>query len=97
VECTGRKKDSSTTIEVSFVTMREKKAQREHYYIRVVITYTDGETSGNRIFKDKTKAEKYAARQKRSATVKSATIKPFLRDAYAATKVWKRQARPSSS
>jgi hypothetical protein len=36
------------------VTMHKKKAQREQYYIRVVITYTDGETFGNRILKDKT-------------------------------------------
>jgi len=95
VECRGRNKDSSTTIAVSFVTMRKKKAQREHHYIRVVITYTDGETSGNRIFKDKTKADKYAARQKKSPTVKSATLKPFVRDAYNAPKVWKGRARES--
>jgi hypothetical protein len=69
--------------------MRKKKARREHHYIRVVITYTDGETSGNRIFKDKIKAEQWAARQKKSLTVKSATLKPFVRDAYAATKVRK--------
>ena len=65
--------------------MRKRKAQREHHYIRVVIIYTDGETSGNRIFKDKIKAEKYAARQKKSPTVKSATLKPFVRDAYNAS------------
>ena len=67
--------------------MAKQKAEREHHYFRVVVTYSDGETSGNRVFKDRTKAEKYAARQKRSATVKSATLKPFVRDAYAATKV----------
>lgn len=72
----------SVAIAVSFVTMRKKKAQREHHYFRVVVTYSDGETSGNRVFKDKVKAEKFAARQKRSATVKGATLKPFVRDAY---------------
>ena len=67
--------------------MPKKKAQREHHYIRVVITYTDGETSGNRVFKDRVKAEKYAARQKRSATVKIATLKSFVRDKYGASRV----------
>jgi hypothetical protein len=67
--------------------MRKKKAQREHHYIRVVITYTDGETSANRVFKDKTKAKEYAARQRASPTVKKVTLKPFVRDTYAATTV----------
>jgi hypothetical protein len=57
--------------------MRKKKAQREHHYIRVVITYTDGETSANRVFKDKTKAKEYAARQRASPTVKKVTLKQF--------------------
>ena len=35
---------------VSFETMRKSNAQREYQYFRVVITYTDGESSGNRIF-----------------------------------------------
>ena len=81
MECRGRNQDSNTAIAVSFVTMRKKKAQRVHHYIRVVITYTDGETSGNRVFKDKTKAEEYAARQKASPTVKKVTLSPFVRDA----------------
>jgi hypothetical protein len=97
VECRGTNQDSSTAIAVSFVTMRKRKAQREHHYIRVVITYTDGETSGNRVFKDKIKAEQWTARQKRSATVKGATLKPFMRDVYNAPTVWNGCARPSSS
>jgi hypothetical protein len=63
-----------------------RKAQRPHQYFRVVITYTDGETSANKVFKDKTKAEKWASRQRKSLTVKSATLKPFVRDTYAASK-----------
>ena len=45
--------------------MAEKNTEREHHYLRVVITYVDGETSGNRVFKlkDRAKAERWAARQ----------------------------------
>jgi hypothetical protein len=68
---------------------KKSKAQREHHYFRVIITYSDGETSGNRVFKDKIKAEQWAARQKRSATVKSATLKSFVRDTYNASRVLK--------
>jgi hypothetical protein len=32
--------------------MTLKKAKRKHDYWRVVIVYTDKETSGNRVFKD---------------------------------------------
>jgi len=67
--------------------MRKKKAQREYQYIRVVITYTDGETSGNRIFKDETKVKEWAERQNRSVAVKKVSLERFVRDAYAATKV----------
>ena len=69
--------------------MREKKAQREHHYMRVEITYTDGETSAHRVFKDKTKAKEYATRQEASPYVKRVTLKPFVRDVYAATRVRK--------
>jgi hypothetical protein len=75
--------------------MRKRKAQCEHQYFRGVITYTDGETSANRVFKDKTRAEEFAARQKKSLTVKSATLKPFMRDAYNAPKVRKDPKPPS--
>jgi hypothetical protein len=34
-------------------TTDEKKA--EHHYFRVIVTYNDGETSGNRVFKDREK------------------------------------------
>ena len=67
--------------------MRKKKSQREHQYIRVVVTYTDGETSGHRVFKDETKAKEWAERQNRSVAVKKVRLERFVRDAYAATKV----------
>jgi hypothetical protein len=74
--------------------MRKRKAPRQHQYFRVVIAYSDGETSGNRVFKDKSKAEEFAAGQKKSLTVKSARLEPFVRDAYAATKM--RIGKPQS-
>ena len=42
-----------------------QKAEHQHHYFRVVITYSDGETSGNRVFKDRAKAEWWAARHGR--------------------------------
>jgi len=63
------------------------KAKREHHYFRVIITYSDGETSGNRVFKDRVKAERWAERQKGSVVVKKAIVEPFVRDAYAPSKV----------
>jgi hypothetical protein len=47
----------------------------------VVITYSDGETSGNRVFKDRANAERWAERQKKSAVVKKGMLEPFVRDA----------------
>jgi integrase len=35
-----------------------RKAARELHYLRVVIVYTDNETSGNRVFKDREKPQK---------------------------------------
>jgi hypothetical protein len=62
-------------------------SKAEHRYFRVVITYTNGETSGNRVFKDRAKAERWAERQKKSGVVKKVAVEPFVRDAYAASKV----------
>jgi hypothetical protein len=42
----------------------------EHHYWRVIVTYNDGETSGNRVFKDCGKAERFAVRQKKSPVMK---------------------------
>jgi len=50
-----------------------------HQYFRVVITYSDGETSGNRVFKDSAKAERWATRQEKSGVVKKATVEAFVR------------------
>ncbi len=64
-----------------------EKRKQEHHYWRVIVTYNDGETSGNRVFKDREKAEEWAARQEKSPVVKKAVIEPFMRDAYAASRV----------
>jgi hypothetical protein len=58
---------------------QKKKAKREHHYLRVVITYSDGETSGNRVFKDRAKAETWAERQRKSGVVKRVAIESFAR------------------
>jgi hypothetical protein len=57
----------------------DTKPELENHYFRVVVTYNDGETSGNRVFKDREKAEEWAARQKKSPVVKKAVIEPFVR------------------
>ena len=67
----------------------DQKAEREHNYFRVVITYSDGETSGHHVFKDRAKAERWAARQKKSLVVKDARLEPFVRNVYATSKVRK--------
>jgi hypothetical protein len=64
-----------------------KKGKEEYHYWRVTITYSDNEISG-RVFKDRDKAEKYAARQKKAPMVKNALIESILR---------KRYRRPASS
>jgi len=57
-------------------------SKAEHHYFRVVIAYSDGETSGNRVFKDRAKAEKWAARQEKSGVVKKAVVQGFVRQQY---------------
>jgi len=44
---------------------------------RTPVATVDGETSGNRVFKDRLKAEKWAARQEKSPVVKKAKIETF--------------------
>jgi hypothetical protein len=61
---------------------KRKKAARELRYWRVVIVYTDNETSGNRVFKDRGKAEQWAARQEKSPVVRKVSIKKFVRQLY---------------
>jgi len=50
-------------------------------YFRVTIIYSDDGASG-RIFTNRDKAEKYAARQKKSPVVKKTKIEPFTTDPY---------------
>lgn len=59
-----------------------KKMKRKHDYWRVVIVYTDKETSGNRVFKDLDRAKRWAARQEKSVVVKKCRIEPFTREPY---------------
>jgi hypothetical protein len=61
-------------------TKNTSKPKREFHYFRVIVTYSDGETSGNRIFKDRTKAEVFAARQMKSQVVKKTEVESFIRD-----------------
>ena len=58
------------------------KAEREHHYWRVVIVFSDNETSGNRVFKDRDKAERWATRQKKSPVVKKVSIEPVVNQPY---------------
>jgi hypothetical protein len=60
----------------------------EHHYWRVIVTYSGGETSGNRVFKDREKAEELAARQKKSPVVKKAVLEPFVRQQYVGRRVF---------
>jgi hypothetical protein len=58
------------------------KAEREYHYWRVVIVFSDNETSGNRVFKDRDKAERWATRQKKSPVVKKVSIELFVNQPY---------------
>jgi len=53
------------------------KYQKE--YFRLTVTYADGESSG-RVYKHREDAEKHAARQKKSPTVKKTRIESFIKD-----------------
>jgi hypothetical protein len=66
-----------------------EKRKQEHRYCRVIVTYNDGETSGNRVFKDREKAEEWAARQKKSPVVKKVALEPFVRQQYVGRRVSK--------
>jgi hypothetical protein len=54
--------------------------ERKIDYWRVVILYTDGTESANKIFKDRARAEKWAKRQARSKVVEKCRLEPFTRD-----------------
>jgi hypothetical protein len=57
------------------------KKKAAHHYWRVIVTYSDNETSGNRVFKDRTKAMGGTAKEvrlreeSRARTVGSGTIR----------------------
>jgi len=67
--------------------MPKTDAKREHNYVRVMIMYTDGESSGNRVFKDRARAERWVKRQKKSPVVKAVKFEPFVRRPYEVAKV----------
>jgi predicted RNA-binding protein with PIN domain len=54
-------------------TSRKPGRTRKHDHFRVTVTYTDNEQSA-KVFTDREKAEKFAARQEKSPVVKSAQI-----------------------
>ena len=68
-------------------TKDEKKAEQR--YFRVIVTYSDSETFGNRVFKDRAKAELWATRQEKSPVVKKAVIESFVRQQYGGRRVFK--------
>jgi hypothetical protein len=67
----------------------ERRKKAEHHYWRVILTYSDNGTSGNRVFKDREKAEEWAARQKKSPVVKKVALEPFVRQQYVGRRVSK--------
>ncbi|HEY6128799.1 MAG TPA: winged helix-turn-helix domain-containing protein [Candidatus Acidoferrum sp.] len=58
------------------------KAEHKRRYFRVAVTYIDGETSANRVFKERSKAKKFAEQQKKSPVVKKVSVKIFVREQY---------------
>lgn len=63
----------------------------KHRYFRVVVTYTNGETSGHRVFKDRAKAEKYAARLNTPVVTKVA-VEEFVSESQVSRRVYKKRA-----
>jgi hypothetical protein len=59
--------------------MPQKKSRKIDYW-RVVIVYSNGETSANRVFRDRNKAVAWAGRQEKSSVVKKCRIEPFTRE-----------------
>jgi hypothetical protein len=57
--------------------LAKNKPYAVYHYFRVVVTFTDGEVSAHKVYKDEAKARKYADRVGRSKVVKSAKIVPF--------------------
>lgn len=59
-------------------------------YFRVVVTYTNGETSGHRVFKDRAHAEKYAARLN-TPVVTKVTVEEFVSQPQVGRRVYKKR------
>ncbi|MFZ3331882.1 MAG: hypothetical protein WA197_14705 [Candidatus Acidiferrales bacterium] len=57
-----------TSIPKSKATHYKKDRRRKHHHWLVTVTYTDNETFG-RVYLDRERAEKFAARQKKSPVV----------------------------
>jgi hypothetical protein len=57
-----------------------RKFKRKHDNWRVVIVYTENETSANGVFNNLEKAKKWAARQEKSPVVKKCRIEPLVRE-----------------
>jgi hypothetical protein len=57
-----------------------RRAKRKYNYWRVVIVFTNNETSAHRVFNDLERAKKWAARQEKSAVVKKCRIEAFVRE-----------------
>jgi hypothetical protein len=92
LECRGRGNESNTghrLLEFGMVEKNDAGSNAEHHYFREIVTYNDGETSGNRVFKDREKAEEWAARQEKSPVVKKTVIVPFVRQQYGGRRVSK--------
>ena len=68
---------------------RSEDAKTEHDYFRVVVMWTDGSVSANRVYKDRSLADKWAARQAASPLVKKVKIEPFTRNQFD----WKKSKR----
>jgi hypothetical protein len=59
--------------------MPQNESERKIGYWRVVVVYSDGETSANRVFRDRNKAVSWAERQEKSNVVKKCRIEAFTR------------------
>jgi hypothetical protein len=62
--------------------MPQNESERKIEYWRVVVVYSDGETSANRVFRDRNKAASWAGRQEKSNVVKKCRIQPFTREVH---------------
>ena len=60
-------------------------------YFRVVVTYSNGETSGHRVFKDRARAEKYAARLD-TPVVTKVKVEEFVSQPQVGRRVYKKRA-----